>query len=50
MLVHAGVPLALVAHGRRPTVTDPESGASRLRISRIVVHLPAPFGPRKPVT
>jgi hypothetical protein len=38
------------AYGRPPIVTDPESGASRPRISRIVVDLPAPFGPRKPVT
>src|SRR6185437_16356578 len=30
-------------------VTEPAVGASRPRISRIVVVLPAPFGPRKPV-
>jgi hypothetical protein len=28
----------------------PASGVSRPRISRIVVDLPDPFGPRKPVT
>lgn len=32
------------------TVTDPEVGASSPRIIRIVVDLPDPFGPRKPVT
>ena len=32
------------------TRTMPEVGASRPRIIRIVVDLPAPFGPRKPVT
>jgi hypothetical protein len=30
-------------------VTEPRVGRSRPRISRIVVVLPAPFGPRKPV-
>jgi hypothetical protein len=32
------------------TVTLPEVGRSRPRIIRIVVDLPAPLGPRKPVT
>src|ERR1700686_414422 len=32
------------------TVADPASGASRPMIIRIVVELPDPFGPRKPVT
>src|SRR5262249_23509388 len=31
-------------------VTEPLVGSSRPRIIRIVVDLPAPFGPRKPVT
>jgi hypothetical protein len=31
-------------------VTAPCVGASRPRIIRMVVVLPAPFGPRKPVT
>ena len=31
-------------------VTEPEVGRSRPRIIRIVVDLPAPFGPRNPVT
>ena len=36
---------------RRPcTLTSPALGASRPRIVRIVVDLPAPFGPRNPVT
>src|SRR4029077_17906081 len=36
---------------RRPSiVTSPAVGASRPRIIRMVVDLPAPFGPRKPVT
>jgi hypothetical protein len=32
------------------TVTLPLVGRSRPTIMRIVVDLPAPFGPRKPVT
>src|SRR6478752_487149 len=32
------------------TLTLPDVGASRPRIIRIVVDLPAPLGPRKPVT
>jgi hypothetical protein len=32
------------------TVTSPVVGASSPRIRRIVVDLPEPFGPRKPVT
>ena len=32
------------------TSTEPELGVSRPRIIRIVVDLPAPLGPRKPVT
>jgi hypothetical protein len=32
------------------TVTPPAVGRSRPRIIRIVVDLPAPLGPRKPVT
>jgi hypothetical protein len=32
------------------TVAVPAVGRSRPRIIRIVVDLPAPFGPRKPVT
>jgi hypothetical protein len=32
------------------TVTSPLVGASRPSTSRIVVDLPEPFGPRKPVT
>ncbi len=32
------------------TVAEPESGTSRPRIMRMVVDLPEPFGPRKPVT
>src|SRR5690242_2774174 len=31
-------------------VTEPEVGVSRPRIIRMVVDLPAPLGPRKPVT
>ena len=38
-----------VAAARR-RAHSPASGASRPRISRIVVDLPAPFGPTKPVT
>ena len=38
------------ARGRPSTVAVPDVGASRPRIMRIVVDLPAPFGPRKPVT
>ena len=38
------------ASGRPLTVARPDVGASRPRIMRIVVDLPAPFGPRKPVT
>ena len=36
----------------RPALTSavPESGRSSPRITRIVVDLPAPFGPAKPVT
>jgi hypothetical protein len=32
------------------TVTKPDVGASSPTIIRIVVDLPAPFGPKKPVT
>ena len=39
------VPIGLAVDQRCP-----ESGASRPRISRIVVDLPDPLGPRKPVT
>lgn len=38
------------AYGLPPTNAVPASGASMPRITRIVVDLPAPFGPRKPVT
>ena len=38
------------ANGLPPTVTDPAVGRSSPRIIRMVVVLPAPFGPRKPVT
>ena len=38
------------AYGLPLTRTSPELGASRPRIMRIVVDLPAPLGPRKPVT
>ena len=37
-------------YGLPLTVTDPPVGASSPRIIRMVVDLPAPFGPRKPVT
>ena len=33
-----------------PILTDPASGRSSPSIIRIVVDLPAPFGPRNPVT
>src|SRR5690242_6191167 len=33
-----------------PMVAEPESGVTRFRTMRSVVVLPAPFGPRKPVT
>ncbi len=36
--------------GRPPIVTRPLVGSSRPTIMRIVVDLPEPFGPRKPVT
>ena len=36
--------------GRPLTVTDPAVGSSRPMIIRMVVDLPAPLGPRKPVT
>ena len=39
-----------VAVGRPLTVAPPALGASSPRIMRMVVDLPAPFGPRKPVT
>jgi len=42
--------IGCAAYGRPSTVTVPDDGASRPRISRMVVDLPAPFGPRKPVT
>jgi len=35
---------------RPPTVTRPADGASNPTIMHIVVDLPLPFGPRKPVT
>ena len=38
------------AYGRPLTVTVPRVGRSSPTIIRIVVDLPAPFGPRKPVT
>jgi hypothetical protein len=38
------------AYERPATVTVPLVGRSRPRIIRMVVDLPAPFGPRKPVT
>jgi hypothetical protein len=38
------------ANGLPLTVTDPAVGRSSPRIIRMVVVLPAPFGPRKPVT
>lgn len=38
------------AYGLPLTVTLPAVGASRPRIIRIVVDLPAPLGPRNPVT
>src|SRR6202000_1298625 len=37
-------------YGLPSTHTRPASGASNPKIIRIVVDLPAPFGPRKPVT
>ena len=37
-------------NGRPSTVADPLVGVSSPTIIRIVVDLPAPFGPRKPVT
>jgi hypothetical protein len=37
-------------YARPATVTDPAVGASRPSVIRIVVDLPAPFAPRKPVT
>ncbi len=39
-----------VRYGRPPTSAAPSSGASNPRITRIVVDLPAPLGPTKPVT
>src|SRR5579859_4166370 len=39
-----------VRYGRPPTKAEPASGASRPRMTRIVVDLPAPLGPTKPVT
>ena len=42
-----GVVAVGLAVDRRPS---PSSARSRPRIMRIVVDLPAPFGPRKPVT
>ena len=40
----------VLAVGLPLTVTSPLVGRSRPRIRRIVVDLPDPFGPRKPVT
>jgi hypothetical protein len=37
-------------YARPPTVARPPSAASSPMMTRIVVDLPAPFGPRKPVT
>ena len=37
-------------YGLPLTRTEPELGVSRPRIMRMVVDLPAPFGPRNPVT
>src|SRR5690606_19669206 len=37
-------------YGLPPTSASPSSGISRPRMTRIVVDLPAPFGPTKPVT
>src|SRR3984957_10120930 len=39
-----------LAYDVPPTVAVPSSAASRPRMTRIVVDLPAPFGPTKPVT
>ncbi len=39
-----------VRYGTPPTRAFPSSAASRPRITRMVVDLPAPFGPTKPVT
>ena len=41
---------AQAAVGRPPTSAVPSSAASRPRITRIVVDLPAPLGPTNPVT
>ena len=38
------------SYRRPPTRARPEVGAARPRMIRMVVVLPAPFGPRKPVT
>src|SRR4051812_5546528 len=42
--------LRRLRYGRPPTSAWPSSTASRPTITRIVVDLPAPFGPTKPVT
>src|SRR5215471_14033654 len=41
---------AAARYSRPLTLTRPAVGSSRPAIIRIVVDLPAPFGPRKPVT
>ena len=40
----------MLAYGMPKTVADPEVGRTRPSTIRIVVLLPAPLGPRKPVT
>ena len=42
--------LISASYRRPPTRARPEVGAARPRMIRMVVVLPAPFGPRKPVT
>ena len=42
--------LGSLRYGWPPMVTVPAVGLSRPRIMRIVVDLPEPLGPRKPVT
>ena len=41
---------SMLAYGRPRTVAEPAVGRTRPSTIRIVVLLPAPFGPRKPVT
>ncbi len=40
----------MLAYGFPATSAVPASGASRPSMTRMVVDLPAPFGPTKPVT